>query len=166
MAYIFQLLKWMVFFWEIYVFLTVCCICLFGTNKPISTLKTMICRNHTLQKLTQFSVGKNVLDTTASNRDGCLWRDTCVSPNQLNRPIWNKMSLSAPWKLRFSTTIPFKLYALVSHTGGFVLRDTRIPSSEMNRPICIKQGLHPPFKVGLTLSTLKTMIYRSIPCKN
>jgi hypothetical protein len=37
-----------------------------------------------------------VLDAATSNIDGFLWRDTCVSSTQLNRPIWNKVSLSTP----------------------------------------------------------------------
>jgi hypothetical protein len=35
-----------------------------------------------------------VLDGPVSNIDGFLWRDTCVSSTQLNRPIWKKESLS------------------------------------------------------------------------
>jgi hypothetical protein len=38
-----------------------------------------------------------VLDPPASNIDGFLWRDICVSSNQLNRPICNKR-LSPPGK--------------------------------------------------------------------
>jgi hypothetical protein len=49
---------------------------LFGAYKPISTLKTIISRKHSFQKLTQFSRGNNVLDTPASNMDGFLSRDT------------------------------------------------------------------------------------------
>jgi hypothetical protein len=39
----------------------------------------MILRKHSLQKLTQFSQGKNVVDAPASNIDGFLSRDTRVS---------------------------------------------------------------------------------------
>jgi hypothetical protein len=41
-------------------------------NKPFSTLKTMICRKYFFHKLTQYSQGKNALDTSTSNTDGCL----------------------------------------------------------------------------------------------
>jgi hypothetical protein len=37
-----------------------------------------------------------VLDVAASNIDGFLWRDTCVSSTQVNRSVSNKMSLSLP----------------------------------------------------------------------
>jgi hypothetical protein len=35
-------------------------------------------------------------------------RDTCVSSTQLNRPIWNKESLSPPWNTVAAGSIPFK----------------------------------------------------------
>jgi hypothetical protein len=57
-------------------------------------LETMIYRKYFFKKLTQFSLGNNVLDANSSNTDGCLWTDTCVSLAQLNRPIWDKLSLS------------------------------------------------------------------------
>jgi hypothetical protein len=53
----------------------------------ISTLKQLIWMMHFFQKLTQFSQRNNVLDAAATNIDGFLWRDTCVSSTQLNRPI-------------------------------------------------------------------------------
>jgi hypothetical protein len=37
-----------------------------------------------------------VVDDPASDIDGFLWSDTCVSSTQLNRPVWNKESLSPP----------------------------------------------------------------------
>jgi hypothetical protein len=37
-----------------------------------------------------------VLDVPASNIGGFLSRDTFVSSTQMNRPIWNKESLSSP----------------------------------------------------------------------
>jgi hypothetical protein len=55
-------------------------------TEPISTLKTVICRKYSFQKFTQFLLGNNVLDPNASNTDDFLWRDTCVSSSQLNRP--------------------------------------------------------------------------------
>jgi hypothetical protein len=60
----------------------------------ISTLKTMICLKYFFQKLTHFSQGNNALDAPASNIDDFPCRDTCVSSNQLNRPICSKQSLS------------------------------------------------------------------------
>jgi hypothetical protein len=54
---------------------------------------------YSLQKLTQFLLGYNVLDSTLSKKDGFVWRDTCDSSNQLNKPIWKKVILSPPCKL-------------------------------------------------------------------
>jgi hypothetical protein len=65
-------------------------------NEPISTLKTMIFRKYSFQKLTQFSEGNNVLDAPASNTDGFPSRDTCVSSTHMNRPIWSKQSVYPP----------------------------------------------------------------------
>jgi hypothetical protein len=65
-------------------------------NELFSTLKTMICRKYSFQKLNEFSQGNNVPDVPASNSDGFLWRDTCVSSTQLNRPICRKQSLFPP----------------------------------------------------------------------
>jgi hypothetical protein len=45
-----------------------------------------------IKKIAQFSEGNSVLDTLASNTNGFLWRDTCVTLLQLNRPTWNKES--------------------------------------------------------------------------
>jgi hypothetical protein len=65
-------------------------------SEPFSTLKTLICRMYSFQKLTQFSQGDNVLDAPTSNIDGFLSRDTLLSSSQLNGDIWNKQSLSPP----------------------------------------------------------------------
>jgi hypothetical protein len=62
--------------------------------KPFSTFKSLIYRKYPFEKLTEVSQGKNVLDATASMTNAFLWRGTCVSSTQLNRPIWNKDSLS------------------------------------------------------------------------
>jgi hypothetical protein len=55
----------------------------------------MICRKYFFQKLTHFSDGHNVLEASASNIDTFPWSDTVVSSTLMNRPIWNKISLSA-----------------------------------------------------------------------
>jgi hypothetical protein len=56
-------------------------------NDPFSSLKILICRKYSYQKLTKFSQGNNVLNAAASDIDGVLWRDTFVSSTHLNRPI-------------------------------------------------------------------------------
>jgi hypothetical protein len=99
-------------------------------NEPFSTLKTMICRKYSFQKQTQFSQGNNVLDATASNIDGFLWRGSCVFSIQLNRPIWSKQSLCTPWthKLQeysFQKLTPLSqginvLDASATNTDGFL----------------------------------------------
>jgi hypothetical protein len=69
----------MIFFREIHVFQQFSSIGLFGTNEHFTTLKTLRCRKYSIQKLTQFLYGNNVLDAAVSNIDGFLWRDTRVS---------------------------------------------------------------------------------------
>jgi hypothetical protein len=107
------LLTQMVFIGKIHEFLQLCWIIMFGTE-PISTLKMLNCRKHSFLKLPQFSQGNNVLDAPSSNTDGILCRDIRVSSTTLNMLIWNKMSLSRPWKLWFALSIPFKNW-LSSH---------------------------------------------------
>jgi hypothetical protein len=53
-------------------------------TEPISTLKNLSCRKYSFQKLTQFSLGNNVLDAPASNTISFLLRETDVSSTQLN----------------------------------------------------------------------------------
>jgi hypothetical protein len=67
-------------------------------NVPFSPLKTLIGMQFSFQKRTQFSQGINVQDAPAANTCGFLSREECFSTNQLNRAIWNKMSLSPPLK--------------------------------------------------------------------
>jgi hypothetical protein len=65
-------------------------------TKPFSTFITMIFRTYSFQSITQFSQGDNVQDATASNMDGFLLRDICVSSTNLSIPIGSKKSLSPP----------------------------------------------------------------------
>jgi hypothetical protein len=48
-------------------------------NDPYSTLKTIICRKYSFQKLTPFSQGSNVPNAPASDMEDFLDRGTCVS---------------------------------------------------------------------------------------
>jgi hypothetical protein len=58
--------------------------------------------------------GNSVLTRTqcstcfSSNTVGFLWRDIYASSTQLSKPICYKMSLSPPWKLWFSGSVPLK----------------------------------------------------------
>jgi hypothetical protein len=65
-------------------------------KEPISTMKNMIYRKYFFQKLTKFSKGYNVLNAAASNIDGFLGRDTCVSSPQLDNHICSKPSSNPP----------------------------------------------------------------------
>jgi hypothetical protein len=65
-------------------------------NEPFFSLENYDLQEKSFQKLTHFLQGNNVLDAAASNTDGILWRDTCVSSTLLNGTIWNKVSLSPP----------------------------------------------------------------------
>jgi hypothetical protein len=49
-----------------------------------------------------------MLESPASNTHGFLLIHACVSSTQLNRPIWNKESLSPPWKTKNAGRIPIK----------------------------------------------------------
>jgi hypothetical protein len=71
------LLMQMVFFGKTHVFLHLSSIGQFDQKEPFPTLKTMICKKNSIQKLTQFSQGNNVLDGAASNTDG-FWGETHV----------------------------------------------------------------------------------------
>jgi hypothetical protein len=67
-----------------------------------------------LSKLS-ISQGNNVLDAPASNTDGLVWRDTCVSSTQMNRPMWKKQSLSPPEK-------PMSLKLFLSKINPILMR--------------------------------------------
>jgi hypothetical protein len=83
-------------------------------NEPFSTLKTLSCRKHSFQKLTQLSQRHNELDAAASNIGGFLWRDTRVSSSQLNRPIGNEESLSPCSKTHVVGCILLKTNSIVT----------------------------------------------------
>jgi hypothetical protein len=71
-------------------------------------LKNISCMSYSFQKLTQFSERNNVPDAHNSDTNGFLLSDTCISSTHLQRPIWNKESVSPPWKLSVAGSIPFK----------------------------------------------------------
>jgi hypothetical protein len=48
-------------------------------NVHFFPLETLMGRQYSFQKLTQYSLGNNTLKVPASNVDGFLSRDTCVS---------------------------------------------------------------------------------------
>jgi hypothetical protein len=93
----------------------------------------MICRKYSFLKLTQFSLGINVYIPMLP------LEDTCVSSTQLNRPIWNKMSLSPLEnydfrKCSFEKLTQFLLgnnevYAPASNTDSCLSRDPCVSSN-------------------------------------
>jgi hypothetical protein len=93
------LVIWMVFFWNIHVFLQHSWLGIFGTRWASSTLKIEICRVYSFHKQTEFSQGHTVHDVAASVIDGFCWRDTCEISTQLNRPISSKHRLSTAWNI-------------------------------------------------------------------
>jgi hypothetical protein len=136
------LLTQMIFYGEINVFLQLSWIGLLGKNEHFYILKMLIGRIYSLQKLTQYSEGNNVLDVASTRIDSFLWRGTCVSSPQLNRRMWNKMSLSPLWKLWWTWSTSFKralnspgknmLDLPGSNTDSFPSRDTCVSSSNLN----------------------------------
>jgi hypothetical protein len=130
------LLTQKVFLRETHVFLQLSWTGLSGANRYYPHLKHLSCRSIPWKKLPQFSQG---------NTTGCLWHDTCVFSTHLNRPIWNKMSLSPPWKLWFAGSILTKLNSVLtgkqcpacssSNTGGFLWRDIYVSSTHLSSPI-------------------------------
>jgi hypothetical protein len=104
------------------------------------------------EKLTQFSKGNNVLNASASNLDGFLWRDTCVSSIQQNSSISNNMSLFPPWiqwlawSIHLNNLLSFSLKQCArcycfSHTG-FLLRDMCVSWTSRYSPIGQKRAYH------------------------
>jgi hypothetical protein len=108
MCYILSQKNTMVFFWEMHVFLQFSWIGLFGAKWAFLHLENCDWQEVFLSKTTSIPQGRNVLDAAAANIDGFLRRDKCVSSTRLNGPIWNKVSLSQPWKMQVAGRVPFK----------------------------------------------------------
>jgi hypothetical protein len=76
------------FYREIYVFLQLCCIGLFGTKRAYFHLGKAMWEVAFIWKMNTILTGNNVLDPVASNIVPFLWKDTCVSSaTQVNIPI-------------------------------------------------------------------------------
>jgi hypothetical protein len=59
-------------------------------REPISTLKILTCRKYSIQKLTKFSQGNNMLDAAASDIDGFL-REINKFFNSLQWDYWEEI---------------------------------------------------------------------------
>jgi hypothetical protein len=80
-----------------------------------------------------------VLDAAASNIDGFLSRDTCVSSTLLNRCIWYKEIYNHLEKPKLQEVFLSKMYSILtlkhvldapaSNTDGFLSRDTCVFNS-------------------------------------
>jgi hypothetical protein len=55
-----------------------------------------------------------VPDVPASNTDGFILRDICVSSTQLNRPICRKQSLCAPGNTQVAGNIPLETNSMLT----------------------------------------------------
>jgi hypothetical protein len=119
-------------------------------TEPIFTMKYLNCSKYTFQKLTQFSQGKNMLDTPASNTDGFFQRYTCVinlleyAYLEQNEPFSNLKVLmcrkNSFHKLTQFSQVNNVLDAPASNSDGFLLRDTCISTTSLNRPSCNKMS--------------------------
>jgi hypothetical protein len=96
-----------------------------------------------------------VLDNRASNLDGFLSRDSCVSSTQLHRPIWKKSEHFITLKIlmgqEYCAQKPTQLsqgYNVLdtppSDVDSFVSRDTCVSSNQMSRPTWNKMSDSPP----------------------
>jgi hypothetical protein len=83
-------------------------------NEPFSTLKVMICRKYSFQKLPQFSQENNVLDAPPLNTDGVHSGDTCISSTWVKSPTCSNISHSPHWKLWFAWHIPSKTNSILT----------------------------------------------------
>jgi hypothetical protein len=134
----------MVFLREIHVFLKLSWIGQCGWKCAFSTLKSLFGRQFSFLKLAQFSERINELHVAHSNIYAFLFRDTCVSLIQLNRPIWNKMCIlpldNADWKAVFhektTSVLTEKQCARCStfNHGYFSFTDKCVSSTQLNMP--------------------------------
>jgi hypothetical protein len=107
-------------------------------TEPKSTLKNLTCRKYLVQDVivNRFSQGNNMLDAAASNIDDFLWRDTCVSLIQHNRPIGSKQTIYSSWKLWFKGNIHCK-NQFNSHLETILLRLLLLTEMFFIGEICI-----------------------------
>jgi hypothetical protein len=86
------LLTQMVLQWEIHVLRQLNWIDLFGTKRAHLHLENPMFLEVILWELTWLSEGINILDVPASDTNGFLLRNECVSSTQLKRPIWTNIA--------------------------------------------------------------------------
>jgi hypothetical protein len=128
----------MVFFPEIYVFLHIRWMGIFGTKWAFCHLENPDWQAVFLSKTSSVPIGKNVLDNPASNLYGVLSRDSCISSTQLNRTIWKKISILKSgipdWQAVFLQKLTQfllrnnVLHAPPSNIAAFLLRDISLCS--------------------------------------
>jgi hypothetical protein len=65
----------------------------FGTKREYLYLEIQKFQDILLSKTNSILTGKECIDAAASNIDGYLWRNPCVSSSQPNSPICSKQRL-------------------------------------------------------------------------
>jgi hypothetical protein len=145
----------MVFFWEIHVFQQFTWIGLFGTKCAFLPIENPVVQAVFLSKLTQFSLGHNVLYAPLYNIHGFLLRGACVSSTQLNRDTCvssiqlirshlNKVRFTPPWNPDWQATFLSKTNVIVTgkqgarcscFLDGFILTDTCVSSTQLSSAI-------------------------------
>jgi hypothetical protein len=165
MCLILLLLQQMVFFVEILLFLQLSWIRLFGRKWAYHHLEISDLKKDFFQKLTQFSQGNNVLDSTALThmlffQEIHVFHKLCwvglfgTEPiSTLKNPSCRKFSFQKQTQFSQGNNV---LDVAASNTDGFPLRDSCVSSTQLNRPICRKQSLSPPWN---------TQVAGSIPLK-
>ena len=153
------LLAQVVFYWEVRVVRQHSWIGLFATKWAILHLEILVCRKYYFQKRIQCSHGSSVLEAAVSDKGGSLWGDISVSSIQHNKNIWNKLSLSRPWKFWGAGLTAIQLNSIFTgnnvldapapNIDGFLLGDICVSSSQLNRPGWNKESLSPPWKPTL-----------------
>jgi hypothetical protein len=129
----------MIFFWQIHVLLQLCWAGVFGDNEPCCTRKSVIGRKCSFEKLTQFSLGNNVLESSANNTDGFVSRGISVSSISWicwfvkNEPFWSlKTKICRMYSFQKVTQLSQgnnMLNAAASNIDGFLRqRNTNISS--------------------------------------
>jgi hypothetical protein len=105
-------------------------------------------REHSLQKLTQFSQLGNVQDSTVCNTDGIVLKDTHVSSTLLKSAILYKVNVfplenAESWVLFLSKTYSILIWRQCARYScysieGIVPRDTCVSSIQLKVLFCTK----------------------------
>ena len=147
----------MVFFTEVLVFGQFSWIVLFGTKRAYLHPVNLKFQEASFAKSNSVLKGNNVLDASASNTDGFLWRDALVFQLDWISLFGTKSAYVLPpnlccRKYSFQNLTQFLqgnnvIHALASDTDSFLSTDTCVSSTELNRRIWNKICLSPLWKL-------------------